>query len=176
MILGSFHLGLGQVVELQYFKNLTNLLAIIAQTSKFIIELNEALEKIPKDKIERDTLEEKEGENLEEKQKTFFTEISVINVLNVLNTFFGNVDEETSLEKMVVLLNKIYTIQKSDLNYGRRIGNSSEFDYTNLNKNTPGVFRVKNYSENEDEDDDTKQVIEGGKKRNKNRKTRRNRK
>ena len=141
---------------------------ILADVTKFIIELNEALEKIAnKDlkQIESDDLKQIESDDL--KQETVFTEKLVV---NVLNTFFGNVenlDETFNFKEIAGWLNQIYIIQKSDLNYGKRIGNRSEFDYTNLNKNRPEIIRLKNKEEEEDK-------FDGGKKRNKNRKTRRN--
>ena len=145
---------------------------ILEDVKKFIIELNEALEKIPKDKKEDEYLQEKEGENLQEKQNPFFTEISVI---NVLNTFFGNVDEETSLEKMVELLNIIYAIQSSDYDDPKIIRNrrdvirmeNGQLIYPQIEEGQKEGQKERNTKLNENE-------IDGGKKRNKNRRTRRN--
>lgn len=107
---------------------------ILADVQKFVLDLNNTLEKVDN--------------------------FSYNSIVNVLNTFFGNIDnlEENNIKKISDLLNQIYEFQGSDY--------SSETPI----KNPRNILRLKN---EEDYEIDRIERIDGGKKHNKkSRKTR----
>ena len=102
---------------------------ILADVQKFVLDLNNTLEKVDN--------------------------FSYHSIVNVLNTFFGNIDnsEKDNIQKISDLLNQIYEIQSSDYSGRTRP------------KNPRDILRLK------DNVEDDEKEYKGGKKHNKSRKT-----